>query len=56
MSSCMCVVSKKSQRVFQCKKEKRKEEEILKKKKKKKKGLTTAAVPDAQCLMLLPHT
>lgn len=47
----MCVVSKKSQRVLQCKKEKRKEEEI-----KKKKRLTTAAVPDAQCLMLLPHT
>lgn len=46
----MCVVSKKSQRVLQCKKEKRKEEEI------KKKRLTTAAVPDAQCLMLLPHT
>lgn len=31
MSSCMCVVSKKSQCVLQCKKEKRKEEEILKK-------------------------
>lgn len=28
----MCVVSKKSQRVLQCKKEKRKEEEIKKKK------------------------